>query len=106
MDEARRAELLAYCRIEEPGDAELSVLDGLYAAAVGYLEGAGISPPAQDAPRRAQYDLLVNAMVLDGYDQRGAQTEGGKLADNPAFRRTLVQLKLTEGLDAPAGEGG
>ena len=96
LDAARRAELLAYCRIEEPGDAELSVLEGLYAAAVGYLEGAGISPPAQGTPRRAQYDLCANYLVLDGYDRRDMTITGTIVAENPAFRRLINQLKFTE----------
>ena len=38
------------------------------------------------------------AMVLDEYDQRGAQFDAGKLQDNPVFRRKLTQLKLSEGI--------
>ena len=43
LSEARRASLLAYCRIEEPTAEELLTLEGLYDAAVGYLEQAGIT---------------------------------------------------------------
>ena len=45
LSEARRASLLAYCRIEEPTAEELLTLEGLYDAAVGYLEQAGVSEP-------------------------------------------------------------
>lgn len=95
LTEERRARLLAYCRIEEPTDEELLTLEGLYDAAVGYMEGAGISPPASGTPRCAQYDLCVNFMVLRDFDQRDAQVTG-TVSDNPAFRRLINQLKLTE----------
>ena len=94
MSEERRDRLLAYCRIEEPTPEELATLEGLYDAAVGYLEGAGISQPPAGTPRAAQYDLCVNYMVLDGFDQREAQT--ATAGDNLAFRRMLTQLKLSE----------
>ena len=96
LTEERRARLLAYCRIEEPTDEELLTLEGLYDAAVGYMEGAGISPPASGTPRAAQYDLCVNYLVLDGYDRRDVIITGTIVADNPAFRRLINQLKLTE----------
>ena len=95
LTEERRARLLAYCRIEEPTDEELLTLEGLYDAAVGYMEGAGISQPATGTPRAAQYDLCVNFMVLRDFDQRDAQVSG-TVSDNPAFRRLINQLKLTE----------
>ena len=92
LSEARRASLLAYCRIEEPTAEELLTLEGLYDAAVGYLEQAGVSEPEEGTPRRAQYDLCVNFMVLRDFDLREATI----VNDNPAFRRLLTQLKLTE----------
>lgn len=94
--EERRAALLAYCRIEEPTADETRTLEGLYAAAVGYMEQAGVSEPAAGTPRRAQYDLLVDRMVLEGFDQRGTVITGTIVADDPAFRRMMVQLKLSE----------
>ena len=95
LTEERKASLLAYCRIEEPTDEELLTLETLYHAAVGYLEHAGVLEPPDGTTRRAQYDLCVNAMVLDAYDRRGAQTEGS-VGDNPMLRRMITQLKLTE----------
>lgn len=94
LTEERRAGLLAYCRIEEPTSEELLTLETLYDAAVGYLEGAGISQPPAGTPRAAQYDMCVNYMVLDGFDQRESRT--ATAGDNPAFRRMLTQLKLSE----------
>ena len=92
---ARRASLLAYCRIEEPTAEELLTLGGLYDAAVGYLERAGVSEPEEGPPRRAQYDLCVNFMVLRDFDLRDAEVSG-TITDNPAFRRLITQLKLSE----------
>ena len=99
LTEERLAGLLAYCRIEEPTEEELLTLETLYDAAVGYLDGAGISLPPEDTPRRAQYDLAVNFMVLRDFDLRDAEVTG-TIQDNPAFRRLITQLKLTE----PRGE--
>ena len=87
LSEARRASLLAYCRIEEPTAEELLTLEGLYDAAVGYLEQAGVSEPEEGTPRRAQYDLCVNFMVLRDFDLREATITGTIVNDNPAFRR-------------------
>lgn len=96
MTDERRASLLAYCRMDEPTSEELLTLETLYDAAVGYLEGAGISQPPEGTPRRAQYDLAVNFMVLRDFDLRDATITGTIVADNPAFRRLITQLKLTE----------
>lgn len=96
MTDERRASLLAYCRMDEPASEELLTLETLYDAAVGYLEGAGISLPPEGTPRRAQYDLAVNFMVLRDFDLRDATITGTIVADNPAFRRLITQLKLTE----------
>lgn len=96
LTDERRAALLAYCRMEEPTEVEMATLEALYDAAVGYMEGAGISPPAPGTPRAAQYDLCVNFMVLRDFDLRDATITGTIVADNPAFRRLINQLKLTE----------
>ena len=74
LSEARRASLLAYCRIEEPTAEELLTLEGLYDAAVGYMEQAGVSEPEEGTPRRTQYDLCINFMVLRDFDLREATT--------------------------------
>ena len=107
LSEARRASLLAYCRVEDPTEEELLTLEGLYDAAVGYLAQAGVAQPEAGTPRRAQYDLAVNFMVLRDFDLRDATITGTIVNDNPAFRRLITQLKLTEpaaGAD-PSGEG-
>lgn len=100
LTKERQAGLLAYCRIEEPTEEELLTLETLYNAAVGYLEEAGVSLPPEGTPRRAQYDLCVNFMVLRDFDLRDVTITGTIVADNPAFQRLITQLKLTE----PRGE--
>ena len=99
LTKERQAGLLAYCRIEEPTEEELLTLETLYNAAVGYLEEAGVSLPPEGTPRRAQYDLCVNFMVLRDFDLRDAEVTG-TIQENPAFRQLVTQLKLTE----PRGE--
>lgn len=96
LTDERRAALLAYCRIDELDAGEAALLESLYGAAVAYMEQAGVSEPAEGTPRRAQYDLAVNYLVLNSYDQRDPIVTGTIVADNPAFRRVLNQLKLTE----------
>lgn len=92
----RRDALMSYCRIDELAPGEEAVLEGMYWDAVAYMEQAGVSQPPEGTPRAAQYHQLVSAMVLDAWDNRGSQTAGAALAENPAFRRRLIQIKLTE----------
>ena len=87
----RLSEIAAYCRVEAD-DAELP---GFVDAAVAYLAGAGVREPQNNSPRYAQYLQCVKYLALDLYDRRDAAVEGA-LGDNPAFRRMLNQLKLTE----------
>ena len=96
LTEERKAALMAYCRIDVMEEGEAGLLEGFYDAAVAYLAQAGINEPDEGTPRRAQYDLTVDAMVLDMYDRRGCQSVGSAIQENPAFRRMLTQLKLTE----------
>lgn len=96
LTEARKAELLAYCRIDAPEPGEEALIQTLYDSALSYMEQAGVSNPPAGTPRRAQYDLCVDYLVLDGYDRRDVTITGTIVAENPAFRRMLNQLKLTE----------
>lgn len=96
LTDARKTALMAYCRIDELDAGEAVLLESLYAAAVAYMEQAGVSEPKEGTPRRAQYDLAVNYLVLDSYDQRETVFAGTIVADNPAFRRIMNQLKLSE----------
>lgn len=108
LTEERRAALLAYCKLTELADDPevAAVIPVLYDAAVGYMDGAGVSPPAAGTARAAQYDLVVNAMVLDAWDRRDMTEASGQVMANPAFRRMLNQLKLTEGMVSDSDTGG
>ena len=96
LTDARKTALMAYCRIDELDAGEAVLLESLYAAAVAYMEQAGVSEPKEGTSRRAQYYLAVNYLVLDAYDQRETVFAGTIVADNPAFRRIMNQLKLSE----------
>lgn len=91
-----KSRLMAYCRIDTLEDGDDLLLQGLYEAAVSYMEQAGVSEPEEKTPRRAQYDLCVNYLVLDGYDRRDVTITGTIVSDNPMFRRMLNQLKMSE----------
>lgn len=96
----RLADIAAYCRVETD-DAELP---GFVDAAAAYLSGAGVSEPEDGTARFAQYLQCVKYLALDLYDRRDAAVEV-TLGDNPAFRRMLNQLKLTEPVpDSGTGE--
>ena len=107
LTEVRRAELLAYCKLTEfAEDPEVEALIGTYyGAAAAYMAQAGISEPPEGTPRRAQYDLCVNAMVLDSWDRREISVSG-TVSENPAFRRVVNQLKMTENVSNLDTSGG
>lgn len=98
LSDERKASLLAYCKLTElADDPEVETLiPALYDAAVGYMDNAGVAVPESGTARAAQYDLCVNYLVLDGYERREAALTGTTVAGNPAFRRLINQLKLTE----------
>ena len=75
-NDAVKSRLMAYCRIDALEEGEELLLQGLYEAAVSYMEQAGVSEPEGETPRRAQYDLCVNYLVLDGYDRRDVTITG------------------------------
>ena len=97
LTEERTATLLAYCKLTElADDPEVKLLiPTFYDAAVSYMTEAGVAEPKAGTSRRAQYDLCINAMVLNDWDHRDTAEEI-TLTENPAFRRRLNQLKLTE----------
>ena len=96
LTDARRKSLLAYCRIDAAEADGSDLPQTLYDSAQGYMEQAGVSEPEVGTQRRAQYDLCVNYLVLDGWDRRDMTLDGSNVSENPAFRRMLNQLKLTE----------
>lgn len=96
LTDVRKTALLAYCRIDDPAPEDLTLLEDMCMEAMGYLHGAGVTEPETGSPRLPLYNACVNALVLDAWDNRGAQSGGKGVSDNPAFRRKLNQLKLTE----------
>lgn len=95
MDETFRAELMAYCRLDELDPSEYDLLDEMYEDAVSQMEEAGVREPPAGTTRRCQYNQCIKAIVLNSYDNRGT-ISASAVADNPAFRRRIMQLKLTE----------
>ena len=95
LSDARRASLLAYCKLTELADDPevAALLETFYGAAAAYM--AQVSEPEEGTFRRSQYDLCVNHLVLDSWDKR-EMSVSGTVGDNPGFRRILNQLKLTE----------
>lgn len=99
------ADIAVYCHVEA-NDAELP---GFVDTAVAYLADAGVLVPQDGSPRYAKYLQCVKYLALDLYDRRDTAVEGA-LSDNPAFRRLINQLKLTEPVPesgtGEAAEGG
>ena len=94
----------AYMRLE--GDEEDSLVMSVVMAARTYLTEAGVALPETGSGRRALYDLMCHALALAYYERREAT--GTAVDENPAIRRALNQLKLTEpmsNLDAGSAKG-
>ena len=85
------ADIAAYCKV----DADDAELPGFVDTAAAYLADAGVLEPQDGSPRYAKYLQCVKYLALDLYDRRDTAVEGA-LSDNPAFRRLINQLKLTE----------
>ena len=107
LSDARRASLLAYCKLTEMADDPevAALLETFYGAAAAYMAQAGVSEPEEGTFRRSQYDLCVNHLVLDSWDKREVSVSG-TAGDNSAFRRMLNQLKLTESMQEVAENAG
>lgn len=97
----------AYMRVD--GYDDDTVVTQCMIAARDYMATAGIALPPSGTSRRASYDICAHRIALDDYDERRGVTHE-KADENPAFRRRLNQLKLTEPsvskLDTGAGNGG
>ena len=93
MDAARLVLLAAYCKIDLSIPEDALLAERMYWSAVGYMEGAGVALPPAGTPRRAQYDQVVDAMVLDAWDNRGSQALVNPPSENPSFRSLMNQLK-------------
>lgn len=93
MDEKRKASLMAYCHLEDLDEEEGLLLESMYDGAVAYMAGAGVPTPAADDPWQPIYDLVVNALVNDAWDNRRS-TVTGQLFQNPVWNRMKNQLKF------------
>lgn len=105
--EELKQSLMTYCKIDELSEDDEKDLQEAYEAAVDYMADAGVREPSPDTPRHAKWMRCIKALVLDDWDNRGTQTTGQALADNPAFQRRKNQLKMTEpvsDLDTGGGE--
>lgn len=94
----------AYMRIE--GEDEDPLVMSMVLAARTYLTEAGVALPEAGSGRRALYDLVCHGLALAYYERREAT--GAAVDENPAIRRALNQLKLTEpmsNLDTGSAEG-
>lgn len=94
--EDRKASLMVYCRIDEFAPGEEELLEVFYASAVDYMRDAGVQEPPEGTERYAKYSVCINALVLTMWDSRGTVFVGQTVSENPAFRRILNQLKMTE----------
>lgn len=96
MNEIVKAGLTSYCRIDaaDLSPADEADLESFYAAAVGYLAGAGVPEP--DFPPKAALGAVVCVREAHGAGRLGSPGRRGDCADprNPAFRRMLNQLKI------------
>lgn len=85
----RLAACKRYMRVDYEDDDEL--IAGLMQANDAYLIGAGVRRDANPA----QHDLIVQAMTLQMYDARGADTPQQALETVPPLVRSMFnQLKI------------
>lgn len=94
LTELRRAELVAYLREDSLSPEDLRLLDHFYAAALAYMDTAGVQEPLDDL-RKAQFNLAINYLVSDAWDHRSLQGSDATHV-NPAFRQMVEQLKRSE----------
>ena len=94
IPEELKATVFSYCREEENPDT-LVDMTVAWDGAEGYLDGAGVTRPAPESKRHGLWLSVMLAETLDRYDNRDGQT-AGLLHENPAYRRALNQLKMTE----------
>lgn len=103
LTDERRAELAAYCRMDELSPDDELLLTQAYLSAAAYMDAAGVSEPA-DSGRKAAYDLCVNYLVADAMDRRAREVSGA-CSENRSFRRLMNQLKQSEPVP-DSGTGG
>ena len=98
MDETRKLELMAYCHLDDLSKEDELLLESFFYGAEEYLRGADVPEP-KDTGKKAIYDLVVNAMVNDAWDNRRS-TVTGQLFENPVWNRMKNQLKFSARAEA------
>lgn len=93
----------AYMKVD--GDDDDAVVTQCVIAARDYMTTAGVALPPSGTLRRASYDICAHRIALDDYDERMG-TAHERAEENPAFRRRLNQLKLTEPPVSKSDTGG
>lgn len=94
MDERTAAMLAAYCKIDPEDSVAMDELGELHTAASAYLLPLVGALPTEGTARRSIYDTVLKALVLDLYDNRGAELTAAT-SENRTVRRMLNQLKHT-----------
>ena len=98
MDETRKLELMAYCHLDDLSKEDELLLESFFYGAEEYLLGADVPEP-KNTGKKAIYDLVVNAMVNDAWDNRRS-TVTGQLFENPVWNRMKNQLKFSARAEA------
>ncbi len=87
LEAMKLANVKLYMRVD--GNEEDVTIESLYAAAVSYLQNAGIKEPTQEDEL---YTLAVHGLCLHWYTNRGDEQ-----SDMPMGLRTIInQLKFTQ----------
>lgn len=60
------------------------------------IDGEHVAGLVMHRSREEDYDLCVNAMVLDSWEHRDLKEPASQVSENVVFRRMLNQLKHTE----------
>ena len=91
MDAERLESLKAYMIVE--GDDDNKLIEGFYSAAIIYLQNAGVEADLLGDIQQPLYDLVVNGLVLNDYDNREPEASGAISAIDFGLRRKINQLK-------------
>ena len=106
IPEELKTAVFAYCR-EVEDEETLPAMTVAWDAAVGYLEGAGVTRPAPESTRHGLWLGVVLPLTLDAYDRPPALFYGGG-ALPPRPRQPCGRLcrpGAGRGRDKPQGGG-
>ena len=91
--------LKTYMHLEEmpDGGEDAALVQGLHTAAASYLSNAGVTRStvecSSEGDTLALYNLVLQAMTLDMYDNRGSVSGGSAAAAAVGVREMINQLK-------------